>query len=107
VAIVEKSYRSISGIFMNLLGHFVPIRRELPQERPVEQVVWIELYRMLEQAEGEAARLRRHVDSPTGLDRLHRLERDIEDCALLVRGLMTATPGSTAYMRLVGLSGAD
>lgn len=72
----------------------------------MDNLVWAELYRMLQQLEGEAGRLCQHMD-PTGHDRLKHVQDDIRHCATLVEGLLTGTPGSTAYMRLVGLSGAD
>jgi len=72
----------------------------------VEQVLWMELYRMLEQVQGEAARLRPHVDA-SARDRLNSLEHDIQECARLVQGLLQKTPASAAYLRLVGLSAGD
>ena len=72
----------------------------------MERVLWMELYRVLEQVEGEVTRLHQHVEV-AGHDRFTHLQDDIRHCVLLVQGLMKGTPGSAAYMRLVGLSGGD
>ena len=73
---------------------------------PVDRILWAELYRILERVEGHVGRLGQHVDA-TGHDQFEHLQGDIRRCVALVQDLMSGTPGSAAYMRLVGWSDGE